>query len=293
MAGRRDPELLSKFRSMIIARYGLQDPTCIDYIWDIFSNGYMLRSRHKTTQLFSWKHTQSTMTAIFGPEASQDLFSASNGHPVTFEDEMESGIVVIVPDINDPTSKTEVASWQSQDPREYKIRIFDNGQPEMGHAPIDSHYTGGVYIKLRDLNDWKLKFQTNSRPTERYLFFRYCCHILRRVWHTTDYNTAIPKAQLLTCLWGATGKYVPHDQMRVFVQELGPEYEPLIENSDAALDGQADPYTLLHAIAEQISIGNKRRRDKQEYVDEKTDEYEDVDEESEDLEDSDEDFLPF
>ncbi|CAE7202182.1 hypothetical protein P3342_010810 [Pyrenophora teres f. teres] len=205
------------------------------------------------------------MTAIFGPEASQDLFSASNGHLVTFEDEMESGIVVIVPDINDPTSKTEVASWTSQEPREYKIRIFDNGQPEMGHAPID----------------------------KRYLFFRYCCHILRRVWHTTDYNTAIPKAQLLTCLWGATGKYVPHDQMRVFVQELGPEYEPLMENSDAALDGQADPYTLLHAIAEQISIGNKRRRDKQEYIDEKTDEYEDVDEESEDLEDSNEDFLPF
>ncbi|KAA8616736.1 hypothetical protein PtrSN002B_005409 [Pyrenophora tritici-repentis] len=54
-----------------------------------------------------------------------------------------------------------------------------------------------------------------------------------------------------------------------------------MENSDPALDGQADPYTLLYAVAEQISIGNKRQRDRREHEDEKTDEYEDVDEDSE------------
>ncbi|EDU50840.1 hypothetical protein A1F94_007390 [Pyrenophora tritici-repentis] len=219
MAERRDPKLMSEFRGKITDHYNMQCPTSNNCIWDIVSNRYIGGCYLETTQLFSRKYNQTTMTAIFGPKASEDLFSALNGllMGITCEDAFEGGILAIVPDIDDPTSKIEVVLWQSQSFREYKVRIFDNGQPDMCDIPFDIYCNGDediiLSVELRDLNDWKLKFPTPSRPAERYLFFRYCCHILRRVWHITNYNTATPKAQLGTWLWGATGKYVPRDQM--------------------------------------------------------------------------------
>ena len=202
------------------------------------------------------------MTAIFGPEARDELFSASNRLllPTSIEAQFDSGMLTIVPAIKDPTSKAEVALWQNHNPHEYKINVFDDGRPALDKVPLNRNSTGGVALAFRDLHDRKLVFRGNFRPRARYLYFHYCCQVLRHAWNRGANAKSVPnmEEQKGVFAWGTVGKYMAQDQMRVFVEELGHEFEPLMENADVSLNTEADRHVLVDAAAQQIAISVKK-----------------------------------
>jgi len=263
IAGRRDSKLQVTFRRDIIQEYGLASPNIPKYVWSIFSQRYEPVQHFTVSRIVAWKHGQEMMTAIFGPDSKEELFSASNGLllPTVIEEQFDSGMLAIVPAIKDPTSKAEVSLWQSQDPREYKIKIFDGGRSTLDGIAMEYLTTGGTVVKFRDLDGMKLKFLGNFRPRARYLYFHYCCQVLRYVWnkgaHEKSIHTMAEQKGIFA--WGTVGKYMAQDQMRAFVEELDHEFEPLIHNADESLNTEADKHVLVDAVAQQIAISAKKQ----------------------------------
>ena len=263
IAGRRDTKIQVDFRKEIIQRYGLASPNIPKFLWNLVSQRYEPASSFTASHIVAWRHGQEMMTAIFGPEAQDELFSAANGLllPNGIEEEFESGMMAIVPAIKDPTSKAEVTLWQSQEPREYKFKIFDDGRSTLDDIPLDPSTTDGVALRFRDLHDRKLSFPGKFRPRARYLYFHYCCQVLRYAWNKGAHAKSVPTMveQKGMFAWGTVGKYMAQDQMRAFVEELGHEFEPLMQNADASLNTEADKHVFVDAAAQQIAINAKKQ----------------------------------
>lgn len=85
-----------------------------------FSAGYSTAAH-----LFSSKHGQAMMDAIFGREngAEPELFSPRNGiiMDTLVEKIFDRGIFAIVPLVPDEPSEAETAAWHASDPKRYKI----------------------------------------------------------------------------------------------------------------------------------------------------------------------------
>ncbi|CAE7023208.1 hypothetical protein HRS9139_00840 [Pyrenophora teres f. teres] len=286
IAGRRESKLQSNFKSEIIRRYDLTSSHPRDYLWSIFSQRYEDADNFTASHIVAWKHGQEMMTAIFGPDAKEDLFSASNGLllPTKIEKQFDNGLLAIVPAIKDATSKAEVTLWLNQEPREYKMKVFDDGRQTLDSIAFEDYTSGSVvYVTFRDLHDRKLRFRNNFRPRARYLYFHYCCQVLRNAWSkgANAKSVATMEDQKGVFAWGTVGKYMAEDQMRAFVEELGHEFEPLMANADPALNTEADRHVLVDAVAQQIALSAKKSM-RGEFDEEEEEEEDDDDDDDED-----------
>jgi hypothetical protein len=83
-----------------------------------------------------------------------------------------------------------VQLWINSDPRDYKFKIFDGN-----HKALDWNATtdpSGQDVTFRQLDGRKLQFPSGGRPRARYLYFHYCCQILRQAWKAGAKANSLP-----------------------------------------------------------------------------------------------------
>jgi hypothetical protein len=255
-AGRRDTSVQSKFRSDLLDAYGASHPNPkSEHVWcPVFGNYvYPTTAGH----LFAYKHGQDTMDAIFGPNKIPELFSPKNGLVVytLFEKVFDVGLLAIVPQLPNNPIDTELESWRNSEPKEYKIRILDY-QHEKIDTPLDSEGS----LTWRDFDNKPLKFLNDFRPRARYLYFHYCLQILRISWKYAHYkgkSGEMIKTEMRKSFWGTTGRYLPKYMLKAFVEEIGQEWEHLVDNGcEGEEEVQGDRFTLLSTAVSQVKLAS-------------------------------------
>ena len=260
-AGQLGSRRQSKFRKALIEYYGSADSNRpkSGLMWCPIIGKWFIGYHTSAGHIFGYMNGQECMTAIFGPTEEAELWSARNGLLTSTAAEVKfgKGLYVIVPDVSEETPPAEISLWNSSEPKDYKIRIIDKTHPEIDEV-IDKE-KGHTW---RDLDGRKVKFRNHNRPRARYLYYHYCTQLLRRAWNMKVQGDILTD-ELNTHFWGIPGKYIRQNMLRAFVEELGHDYEKLLEGAfkDSEDDPQDDP-TLLSAAINQI------RHSVQEHTDE-------------------------
>ena len=221
-------------------------PDDIELLWCPATGSYWDREMVTASHLFPRICGKDTMKAIFGGTDSgeSEMFSAENG--ILWSEDakrlFENGFFVIVPDIVDQPTKQQVETWEASDPKEYKIRVVDRKRALMQRPIQDPKHTWmqepiqETTKTWADLDNVRLKFRTDFRPCARYLYFRYCVAV---VYHSFY-------GHKLRC-WGPPGRYMREGMLLAFVEEMGHEYEYLLEGAIKENGAVADPTALAAA----------------------------------------------
>jgi len=151
------------------------------------------------------------------------------------EERFDNGMFVIVPDVPESATEAELDAWSISDPKEYKIKILDPTSAKMMELYSASKGTWA------SLDGKRLEFRSSFRPRSRYLYFHYCCTILRKSWHQNDHWNTL-KRELGNRVWATSGRYLSKAQILAFVEEVGHEVGP------ALLRGARDPNTVVSDI---------------------------------------------
>lgn len=213
------------------------------------------------------------MEAIFGKTDIPELFAPQNSIFMSKAAEVrfDKGYFVIVPRISDDASSKEIGTWHSSEPKEYQIRIIEHDVKEM------SYFTDATsQQRWRELNGHPVTFRSNFRPRARYLYFHYCVTMLRRSW-TKEKPTNALRDELGRLYWGTPGGVVRRNMLLAFVEEMGHEYEALL---DGAFEESGDVKavevveTALAAANNQIKLSTGGKEGLS-YGDDETDDKED------------------
>lgn len=239
----------NEFRKSLIAAHDAKHPEH-DSLWCPIRKDWCSAVSTKAVHFFPSMHGQEVMDAIFGPTASKELFSPLNGIIVSagINYLFNKGFMVIVPRISDNPSAAEVSLWNQSNPKEYKIRI-------LGRDSITYNQTIAPYSprKWKDLDGTNVEFRNDFRPRARYVYFHYCVQMLRYAWREQRHGQSLKK-QLEKSYWGTPGRYLPRNMLMALVEEMGHEYEKLLEGAtdDEAPDMDEDSEILLATATAQI-----------------------------------------
>ena len=117
---------------------------------------------------------------------------------------------------------------------------------------------------FKDLDEQKLVFRTNHRPRARYLYWQYCTSLLQKAWRQPKGNgnsTIALKREFGCNCWGETGLFMKKSMLKGFVEEMGHEFEELMEGAveDGEKDnGESDSLALM-ASSRYISVVSSNR----------------------------------
>ena len=252
---------------------------------------------HASTQaahLFAYMHGQDLMDSIFGVMPTPELFSPLNGLLLSrdVESVFDDGFLVIVPRLPDDPSAAQISLWHSSDPKEYKVRIIDKNS-----KLNDEFIKVGSPRKWKHLDGTNVEFKNDFRPRARYLYFHYCVQMLRLAWRENPQGTTLKK-QIGKGYWGSRGRYLPRSMLLAFIEEMGHEYDSLLDGAtdDAATQTDVDSEILLATATDQIKASavevieeEDEENDDEEGDDEEGDDEEGDDEEGDDDEGDDDD----
>ena len=273
-AGKRSARQQSEFRTSMIQAYSSANPDPHKkFHWCPILKHWFNAGSTTAAHLFSYAHGQDAMTAIFGSEASSELFSPRNGMIIAsiVEEVFDKGFFVMVPRLSDNPSRAQVSLWNASDPKEYKICIVDFDYPE-----ANNDIEPGSSQKWKDLHNTNVEFRSAFRPRARYVFFHYCVQIMRKAWREQGAGDALKK-EFGRWYWGTPGRYVPKKMILGLLEEFGHEWEELVE---AAMEedgeenathttitgGEGD--ILLAVISNQVKAGVSSTDDAEEDEDE-------------------------
>jgi hypothetical protein len=253
-AGKRDRSLQTKFRNDMIKVYHEKNRE-EDYIWCPILGQFSTPNDMTAEHLFAYMHGQETMDAIFGPTKSPELFSPHNGLLINsaIEKYFDSGKLVIVPDLADRPSLSEIKTWVMGDIREYKIRIIDQNWHKLPKR-VHPHFE----ITWGDLHNKRLQFRTSFRPRARYLYFHYCIQVLRHAWQQNPEDATVTlKDESGKPFWATAGRYINRKMLRAFVEELGhQDYQVLLDGASCKTSGDAN--LLVDVAARQVAAERDR-----------------------------------
>ncbi|KAK2754836.1 hypothetical protein FQN54_006729 [Arachnomyces sp. PD_36] len=187
------------------------------------------------------------MDAIFGKTSKAELFSPKNGLIIsgTIKRVFDTGFLVIVPQLPERPTKLQIAKWLAQKPRQYMTRIIDPSSKLMEHRLCLS-----TAVRFKDLDNRPLNFRNDFRPAARYLYFHYCLQILRRAWkQPVEQSKAALKNEIGKRYWGTPGRYLPRNMLLAFVEELGHEYDELLEGASC---NKGEDMALLAAMSRHV-----------------------------------------
>lgn len=244
-----DASLQSNFQTSIIKDYGLAHPDKRGVVWDVVAHEYVAAASDlmQASQIFVYNHGQDAMSALFGPDAENELFSSRNSLLLhtNVEAMWNKGLFAIVPNINEQ-SEAAITLWEQS--QEYKIRILD---PD--HPTINRYVYNRPWRSWKDLNNRKLEFKNDFRPRIRYLYIAYCVQILRAAW-ARGQKQALPvlSKQIGPAAWGTRGRYIAGNQLRATVDELGHVYEFLLKGADETKESERLDDLALVAVVDQI-----------------------------------------
>ncbi|KAL3457609.1 hypothetical protein BJX64DRAFT_295846 [Aspergillus heterothallicus] len=274
--GKRDPKMQSAFRDELIRVGNAQHPVH-DCLWCPVLGDWVQAEFVGAAHLFPYMHGQTNMDAIFGKTRPAELFSARNGLLMcnTIESNFDSGKLVIVPDLPERPAPMELLAWIKREKREYRVKIIDKSWRK-----LDNLVYYPSTITWGELDGRKLVFRSNFRPAAKYLYFHYCCQILRRAWgqNTNGGAYAILKDEVGRPFWGTPGRWLPRNMLLGLVEELGHEYKELLNGAGFS---KGDKELLVEVVANQIKT-RPALKDTDWY------EIEDEDEDSDDEDDDDE-----
>ncbi|KAJ0417294.1 hypothetical protein BJY00DRAFT_316071 [Aspergillus carlsbadensis] len=92
-------------------------------------------------------------------------------------------------------------------------------------------------IKRGELDGGKLEFRSNSRPEVRYLYFHYCCQVLRRAlgphheWRGLPHPHSKGRGEVGGQFWGTPSRYLPRNMLLDLVEELGHEHKDQLQGA--------------------------------------------------------------
>jgi hypothetical protein len=250
-AGRRDPRLMSAFRSEMIEKYNAKHDS-EDFLWCPVLAAWCSSDEVIAAHLFAYMHGQATMDAIFGSRRPPELFSARNGILISssIERYLDCGKLVIVPDLPERPKIAELLVWVNSDVRNFKIRVLDRSWVQLGKLITPYHN-----LRYQDLDNRPLQFRSTFRPAARYSYFHYCIQILRSAWQRNSQGgpaaSQIMKDESGKPFWGTPGRYLPRNMLLAIVEELGHEYEPLLEGASSSRS--VDSQLLLEIGSKQVT----------------------------------------
>ncbi|KAE9369268.1 hypothetical protein N431DRAFT_560137 [Stipitochalara longipes BDJ] len=123
----------------------------------------------------------------------------------------------------------QVQQWNSTEPKEFKVRIM----VDKTHPDLDNRIRHPNPKTWRDLDGKKLEFPKDCkfRPKARYLYYMYCCQILRRSFNETPRGQTLKK-ELNKVYWVTPGRYMAGAILKGLVEQLGGEgWESLMQGS--------------------------------------------------------------
>jgi hypothetical protein len=237
--GQRDASLQSKFRNDLEVRMlsEHEDPDRTT-LWCPITGQYWPRAATQAGHLFPYKSGQVHMDAIFGyirdKDGMSELFKAENGILWSSETEtrFSAGHFVIIPNVADDPTSQELIDWERSDPKQYKIRVLNPDDSTMKKKIQDTE------VKWYQLNDQPVRFKGNFRPRARYLYFCYCTAMLRRA--LTGQHLEVSRSELRKRFWGTPGKYMRKSMLLGFVEQMGHDYDHLLEGAIHEDDAEAE-----------------------------------------------------
>jgi hypothetical protein len=175
------------------------------------------------------------------------------------EKEIENGWLLIVPWLGEEVEKqpdntsyptvTQIKAWEQSKVKEYKIKILLHKDNKL----VDRNIGSKKDPTIRELDGRKLIFLNDFRPRARYLYYLYCVQILKQAWTQSSPTPGVkmpPKGEILKDtigkgFWGTRGSYMAENMLRGFVDELGHEFEFLMEGAMESAANESDPIGLL------------------------------------------------
>lgn len=118
-----------------------------------------------------------------------------------------------------------------------------------------------------ELDGQEIMFRSDFRPRAQYLYFQYCVVMLRRSWHNEKPTVAL-KDQVGKHWWGTPGPYMRRNMVLAFVEEIGHEYEALLEGSmdSPTSEDDAPVETALAAGNDEIRLSWKKEEESFSYA---------------------------
>lgn len=222
------------------------------------------------SHLVASRFGKATLTAIFGKDVEDELFSAKNGLMLNYilEEYFESGFFAIVSDLAESATPLDRKAWRNSEVKEYKIRFIDKPISEWvpGLKPNSSHlhlYNTALMGDLRwsDLDGRKLEFRNNKRPRARYLYFVFCLNLLRFVYKYEKHATRILEPEVAQFYWGTPKRYVKGTMLPGFLKEIRHRYEQIFDDPEGEEDAPSREYgegssdLLREAATSQVALG--------------------------------------
>lgn len=248
---KRDDSVQSNFKADLIKQYNARHPDNLrsNTLWCSVLGEFLATESVVAAHIFPSYHGQETMTAIFGKTEAPELFTAHNGilmckHVETLFD---SGNIVIVPSLPDDCKPADIQAWHHSDLKPYKIRIINKEGVKL------DHYIAATEIKYRELDNRKLVFRSSSRPRARQFYYHYCVAMLRRSWNTAKSGSALHD-ELGKKYWGTAGSYMSRSMLLAFVEEMGHDYDELLEGATEDSKETEPVETALAAANNQIKL---------------------------------------
>ena len=236
-AGDRPSSDQSNFRASLLEVSKQRLRPGSESIWCPISGSHYHASSINAAHIFAWTHGQDTMTAIFGDQTPPELFSPYNGLLISIpaEKRLEKGHIIIVPRLSDEPSDTEIQEWHRSTTKEYQIRVLEPNGEGMKNE-VFGREDGRTWAEM---DKQPVVFRSDFRPGARYLYFLYCVTMLRRSWRLDNRRSALSDEPGKPC-WGTKGSFMKKGMLLAFVEEMGRQYEGLlqgvIEESDTAVE---------------------------------------------------------
>ncbi len=234
--GQRDPAIQSSFRTKLIEACNSRHPDPLsEKMWCPVLGSWIDTSSEnslKAAHMFPYELGQTTMHSIFGMADRCELNEIENGLMLSsfVEEKISAGLLAIVPDVPDSPSVEEIKDWHLLELKPYKIRVLDANAKGMDkYIPCRPE---GDEKPWKDLDGQTIQFLTDHRPRARYLYWQYCTSMLRLAWRLPKArrNDALKK-EFRRGYWGTKGRFMKKGMLMAFVEEMGHEYEHLLEGA--------------------------------------------------------------
>ncbi|KAL8650062.1 MAG: hypothetical protein Q9210_004044 [Variospora velana] len=280
--GKRDGTRQQNFAIDLISRQNSchPDPSLEHYWCPILAEWYS-KSAMTAGHLVAWRCGSHGMRAIFGDDPNDakgntELFKAENGiyWSREAEDRFSAGLFVMVPDVPEDPTVSQIKNWEQDSPKEYKIMVLDR-EHKLMRMRLGA-YTTETWA---DKHGQKVQFRGDFRPRARYIYFTYCEALLKQSFVHQSLHYDIAKKECPKRYWGTPGRYVLKNALRGFIEVMGHQYSHILNGGiDHEDDNSAVNMAGLALAAKKIQDDVERR-----------DPYKDEDESDSDAEDRDED----
>ena len=139
---------------------------------------------------------------------------------------------MIVPNVPDEPTTEQVKQWGLSSPKEYKIRVLNPDAKTM-NMPIMT--TDKLW---KEVDGKLIEFRSDFRPRAQYLYFAYCAAMLRRSF--AGKQLQVSKSELRKKYWETPGKYMRESMLLGFVEQMGHDYDHLLEGKIEEENAVAD-----------------------------------------------------